>query len=205
MILDLPAYILAGGRSSRFGSDKARADLDGNAMIARLYASLRSVAAEPVVVAECRDKYADLGLTTIADDAPGLGPLGGLLTALNHRRARGGEGWLLLSACDWAEFHLRWVEKLWRSTQAAHDAVAFRDHAVWQPMLALYHTRIVPEVEVCLRSPIRRMTALLDRIAARAVDPPADWSMLLQINTQKDRDRYLLERTLAGKGPSRMR
>ena len=34
--MDLPAYILAGGKSSRFGSDKARAQVGGEALVARI-------------------------------------------------------------------------------------------------------------------------------------------------------------------------
>lgn len=75
MSVQVPVYILAGGRSSRFGSDKARAALHGRPMIVRIAELLRPVAESMIVVAEQSDKYADLGLLTIADAIPGQGPL----------------------------------------------------------------------------------------------------------------------------------
>jgi len=185
----IPVYILAGGRSSRFGSDKARAKLHGLPMIQRLAILLASVAESITVVAERDRKYEDLGLATIADTVPGLGPLGGLITALEHRRAQGA-GWLLLCACDWAEISTTWVDELVKATDDKVDAVAFRDDR-WQPLFALYHTRLLPEAARQLRCPSRRMSDLLDSVASRALPPPPDWHMTWQINTQLDRSRYI--------------
>nr|WP_220129893.1 molybdenum cofactor guanylyltransferase [Sphingomonas chungangi] len=87
--------ILAGGRSSRFGSDKALAMIDGRPMLEH--------------VAERLDGQCD-GLVVIgrdwpgmiwADDRPepGLGPLGGLAGALAYGRDHGFDA-VLTSSCD---------------------------------------------------------------------------------------------------------
>ena len=78
----LPIYILAGGRSSRFGSDKARAVLDGEPLIKRVARMAMPIAESTTIVADRTGKYDDLGLRSIADDPPHLGPLGGLAAAL---------------------------------------------------------------------------------------------------------------------------
>lgn len=175
-------------------------------MIVRLAAMLEPAASSTVVVAECREKYADLGLVTIADERPGLGPVGGLITALRHRRAIdvanepsppdtlhtciSPAGWLLLCACDWAEARSAWVERLLAGIDKQADAVAFHDQR-WQPLFALYHTRIIPYVEAYLCEPKARMSGLLERVVARALEPSQDWSMAYQINTRADHERYL--------------
>ena len=79
--------VLAGGQATRFGSDKARAMLDGEPLIARLVKRVQPHASRITVVADVAGKYDDLGLTTIADDVPGRGPVGGLLAALRHAAA----------------------------------------------------------------------------------------------------------------------
>src|SRR4051794_14706591 len=76
-----PAYILAGGQSQRFGSDKARAPLDGKPLIVHVAESLKPIASSVTVVAKDFGEYDDLGLVSIGDLQPGLGPMGGLLTA----------------------------------------------------------------------------------------------------------------------------
>jgi molybdopterin-guanine dinucleotide biosynthesis protein A len=85
------AYILAGGKSRRFGSDKALAMVEGRPLIARLADRVRPHVARVTVVAERVDKYAHLGLRTIGDVVAGLGPLGGLRTALEDMEGAGGQ------------------------------------------------------------------------------------------------------------------
>jgi molybdopterin-guanine dinucleotide biosynthesis protein A len=87
--------ILAGGASSRFGSDKAMALLDGRPLIAHVAAAL-AAQCETVVVAG-RDWA---GLVRVDDlPAPGLGPLGGLAGALSYAVAHGHDA-VLTSGCD---------------------------------------------------------------------------------------------------------
>ncbi len=83
--------VLAGGRSRRFGSDKAVALLDGTALIDRVVA----------VLAPQVDAVVILGRSSgIADrPAPDLGPLGGLNAALHHAVAEG-HAWVVTLPCD---------------------------------------------------------------------------------------------------------
>ena len=77
--------IIAGGASSRFGSDKALALLDGQPLIAHAAAALGPFVKTIVVCG--RDWN---GLQSLADrPRPGLGPLGGIAAALLHAEATG--------------------------------------------------------------------------------------------------------------------
>lgn len=77
--------MLAGGRSRRFGSDKALALLDGQSLIERVAAGLAPQTDSLVV---CGRTLA--GIVALAD-RPGLdlGPLAGLNAALHHARGQG--------------------------------------------------------------------------------------------------------------------
>ena len=63
----VPVYILAGGKSSRFGQDKARVQLHGQPLLLHTARMVQAFASSITVVANAVDKYADLGLRTIAD------------------------------------------------------------------------------------------------------------------------------------------
>ena len=78
-------YVLAGGGSTRFGQDKALADIDGEPMLLRMRALLRRVATDVHVIAPLR-KYASLGVTGVPDRWEGQGPLAGIITALLQER-----------------------------------------------------------------------------------------------------------------------
>ncbi len=187
----LPAYILAGGGSTRFGADKARAVVDGVPQLRRLAALLEPTAAEVTVVADRPDKYADLGLRTIADRWPGRGPMGGLHAAVVDRPEA---GWFLAVACDTVVFRPEWMHGLLaRCDRPGATAVAFRPQR-WEPLLAVYHTAVRPELEDRLRRGDRAMQRLLDAVGTATPLPP-DWPPLLQINTPEAYARFVGTRT----------
>ncbi len=181
----LPVYILSGGRSIRFGSDKARAVLKGEPLIKRLAAAAQPIASSVTVVADVQDKYADLGLTTIADETPGLGPLGGLATALGHLQRRADSAQLLLLSCDMLVFRPQWAAMLASAAQAEPAAVIF-DDGRWQPMPGIYHRRILPTARQLLSAGQRAMKQLLMDIGPMTLPVPADWPDRLQANRPED-------------------
>lgn len=175
----IPAYILAGGRSSRFGSDKARASLAGAPLILHQINALRKSARPTFAVARQPDQYADLGLTTIPDILPDQGPLGGLRTALTHRS----RGWIILASCDLIDLNPDWIDAL-TAARALHPnapAIAFRDDR-WQPFPGLYHTRLL-NIEPAWRS--GSLQQLLNMSAAHALPAP-NHPPIRQANTRED-------------------
>jgi len=182
-------HILAGGDSSRFGRDKAREMLNGVPMIIRVADSLRPVASGITVVADRPDKYNDLGLETIADQHPGLGPLGGIQAALSHQLE---PGWILCASCDRVGICTDWLQTLLENTDGHSSVVAFRGE-VWQPLPGLYHTSILAEVEEALSAGQRAPFRLFDRIQAVALPLPPGWENSVDIN-----DRAALERWPGG-------
>src|SRR5258708_18147937 len=84
MTASLTGFVLAGGKSTRMGQDKAALSLDGRTLLEPALAAVRSVAQE-VFILGLPEIYASYG-TTIADIFPGCGPLGGIHAALSHTK-----------------------------------------------------------------------------------------------------------------------
>ncbi|MCW3838277.1 molybdenum cofactor guanylyltransferase [Sphingomonas canadensis] len=107
--------VLAGGRSSRFGSDKALADLNGRPLIAHAIAALARQADGVIVAGREWDDW--------VPDRPGpdMGPLGGINAAIHAAAARGYAG-VLTYPCDapWLETDLR--AKLASQAEGAYAA-----------------------------------------------------------------------------------
>ena len=176
-------FILAGGKSSRFGSDKARALHRGRPLIVGVAEDLASVTVGPTVVAAADGSYQNLGLETIGDTVPGRGPLGGLATALSFMPQRhAGMEWVLLVACDLVGVEAAWVEALTVRTDGAL-AVAFRSGMGWEPLFALYHRSLGAIVDRRLEGEDRSLRGLLDEVGAVAVASPPG---LRQITTPDD-------------------
>ena len=87
--------VLAGGRASRFGADKAIADVGGRPLIRHVADALAAGTQDLVV---CGRSWG--GLPAL-DDVPaaGLGPMGGLAAALCYAHAQGHDG-VLCAPCD---------------------------------------------------------------------------------------------------------
>jgi len=80
--------VLVGGRSRRFGSDKAAALLDGRSLLEHVTDALAPHVAEVAVIRAADDR-----------PVPDLGPLGGLAGAL-HLAMAGGFDRVLVAPCD---------------------------------------------------------------------------------------------------------
>jgi molybdenum cofactor guanylyltransferase len=185
----LPVYILAGGKSSRYGCDKARVLLGGVPLIRRVADALDPVAVSVTVVAASVGAYQDIGLTTIGDTHPGLGPLGGLDTAMSDRVARHGEGWLLLASCDLAEPNADWARLLIGRARQGAGVVAFKGER-WEPLFALYHSSQRPTVRKQLDSGQLALWRLIERARPVELGLPDGVTRIEQINTRADHDRF---------------
>lgn len=184
-----PVYILAGGRSSRFGQDKARALLGGRPLIGRLADQIRPVATQITVVAAAADSYPDLGLRTIADLRPGRGPLAGLEAAIVDAQQLPGprSPWLVVLTCDMTMVVPEWIEHL--DAQGRTDTLvknyvdpAGRRH----PFPGLYHVDLLATVCKSLDDQSLSVQRMIESVSHVGVAAPPDWPKVAQINTPDD-------------------
>lgn len=158
--------VIAGGRSSRFGSDKAMASFAGRTLMDHALAAVaRHADAVAVVGRACP------GVIEIDDyPAPGLGPLGGLAGALRYARANG-FAQVLSCGVDCIDF----PAELLTSGPAYFET---------QPVLGLWPADAAPALEAFLASDARR--SLIDfarSIGAAAVRSDVDPA---NVNTPED-------------------
>jgi len=185
----LPVYILAGGESRRFGSNKARIPLGGTTLIQQIARSAEPVASQVTVVSRQQDGYTDLGLRTIQDSRPGEGPLAGLETALLDCHPA---PWLLLLSCDLAGLKTSLLRTLLLHPREDKQVILYASEPR-QPLLALYSHSTLDEVRTLLDEGERAMQALLDRCNVGAVPLNDDWNQLRNINSPDDFERYRRE------------
>ncbi len=178
----VPLYILAGGQSARFGADKAWADTGGGVpLLARVAEQWAAWVSRTIVVADRPAKYVGLGLRTIADRESGLGPMGGLWTAMEDC----GQGWLLLAACDTLVLNAKIPQQLLDAFAEDVTVVALKG-AQWETMPALYHCSLLPLVRQCLGRNERSLWRLIEQVPHKSIPYPPGSVPLMHINTQED-------------------
>ncbi|MEH3038961.1 MAG: molybdenum cofactor guanylyltransferase [Sphingomonas paucimobilis] len=163
--------ILAGGRSTRFGSDKARATLDGRALIDRVVDALRPQVDALVVVGRSHPV-----MSCVPDrPAPDLGPLGGIAAALHHATAQGFSH-VLTVPCD-APFL---PPGLQRQLSSIGGAAYFAD----LPVVGWWPASAGPVLDTLLaEGGSRSVRAFADRIGATGIALPSE---IANINTPDD-------------------
>jgi len=185
--------VLAGGESRRFGQAKALATFGGAPMVSWGVRALRAAGLAVGVVSDEGGAEAALGVPVRPDLEAGLGPIGGLWTALQWAEEREDDGVLLLG-CDlplMSEAMLRTV--LGWSARAA--AVVPMGPEGPEPLCALYRAACTSEVEHRLRSKDRSLRGLAKAVGAvfigeEAVAEVSDPRVsFLNVNTVEDRDR----------------
>ncbi|XBH12561.1 molybdenum cofactor guanylyltransferase [Edaphobacter paludis] len=139
---DVSGYVLAGGRSSRMGQDKALLELAGKPLAQRAVEKLRQVCAEVSVVGNRAELEAYAPL--VRDLHEGCGPLGGIEAAL----LQSARPWNLFMAVDMpflpAGFLSAWVRKV-AGLECARVALFTVDGRP-QPALCLLHKDVAPFV-----------------------------------------------------------
>lgn len=88
--------IMAGGKSSRMGTDKAFVRVLGRPLIEDLVENLSGLGQEMILITNQPDGYRYLGLPLFSDVLPDKGALGGIYTALHHST----QPHILCVACD---------------------------------------------------------------------------------------------------------
>jgi molybdopterin-guanine dinucleotide biosynthesis protein A len=159
--------VLCGGRSRRFGSDKAVADAGGRPLALLVIDALREAGADPVVAVGGQAGPA-LGLPTIADRSPGAGPLAALATVLTWAR----HGLVVVAPCDLPLLTGGHIRALILGAGSGRAAVAEVD-GVAQPSLACWPAAWGPAVQALVDAGHRSWRAGLGAGPWEAVPLPA--------------------------------
>jgi molybdopterin-guanine dinucleotide biosynthesis protein A len=141
------------------GRDKALIEVEGRTMLERGVDLLRPHVREVLVVGDPA-KYATAHGTVIPDDVPGLGPLGGVVTALK----RGRYVRLLVIACDLPNLNDRLMVRLKLLLDEGHDAVVPRHADFIEPLAAAYHRSAVDVFETCTKQRVLKMSDALAQV-----------------------------------------
>ena len=184
------AVILAGGVSSRMGSNKALLTVEGAPLIEKIYRTMARLFREVVLVTNTPEEYSFLPCPMVADRYPGVGPLAGLHAGLMASTGN----WIFMTACD-TPFLNPDVVRMICTVVGEHDAVVPVSRGGKEPLQALYGRRCLATVEQALEHGDWKLLNLLDRVRTRFVTlkelaaiPGAELSFC-NVNTPEEYER----------------
>lgn len=167
--------IFVGGRGSRMGGvakGLLKAPDSEATLLERLRTELASALPNAeVVLVGAAEAYADVGLSAVNDEPPGVGPLGGLIGLLAHAERLGATHVLAL-ACDLPRVTASLLQRL-ASELADKSALVTAQDDIKNPLLARYAVaEALPAARAVLGSGKRSLQAVLERLGAGAAIVP---------------------------------
>ena len=159
--------VLAGGRSTRMGQDKAALLLGGEPLLRRAVRRLHCALAEVIVAGPAELAALVPGVRIVADTQPGQGPLAGIGSALRATTT----SWIFAVACDMpfvAPDLVRAMVDL-ALTSPDVDAVVLRAAHGTEQLHAVYGTSCLPALEAQLAAGDRALHHLFSTIRVREV------------------------------------
>jgi molybdopterin-guanine dinucleotide biosynthesis protein A len=145
-------FVLAGGKSSRMGRDKALLPFRGGALAGHVAAAVAAAAGSVVLIGDPR-KYRSLGYAVLPDRRPGAGPVGGIETALSYTAA----DWNLVLACDMPAISAEFLRGLLDAAEHLNAGPS----GLLEPLSAVYHRRCLAALRGALDAGVRKITDAL--------------------------------------------
>jgi len=173
------AAVLAGGRSSRLGRNKALLPLHGKTVIEKIVQEARHCTRAITIITNSSEDYAHLGYPCRSDVMPGGGPLSGIHAALTHCDTE----YVLVVSCDIPMVTRKVFETL-ISALPGYDIVLYK-HNHFEPLCAVYRQTCLPALEDLLAHGEYRIIDLFPALRVKVLRTGSD-GVFKNINTDAD-------------------
>ena len=161
----MTAILLAGGKSSRLGRDKALEKISGKYLIERVIDSLSQLGDDIIVVTASPNQLSDLNVEKVIDTYPRTGAKVGLCTGINASLSF----YSLVVACDLPLLNIDLLRYLLDSA-SGFDAVIPRIGDKIEPLHAVYSKNCIPILEEQISKGKLKISDLFSEIKVRYVE-----------------------------------
>lgn len=170
--------VLAGGKSSRMGEDKAILSWRNRTMLENAVEIL--VKNTTGVIISSNNEMHDLkGVIRLQDRVESHGPVSGIITALNYFSPES----VLIIACDMPFVTHSVIRNLINADDAKFDAIVYSHNGNKEPLCAIYHSEALTVIENAFRKGEFKLHAILENMNVKYLDPDEDKSITLSVFT----------------------
>ncbi|NTW26273.1 MAG: molybdenum cofactor guanylyltransferase [Lentimicrobium sp.] len=162
----ITGIVLAGGKSSRMGSDKGLMIFNGKPLV-QYSLDLLSLFCENILISSNNPSYKSFGFEVIADEVTGAGPIAGIASCLRHS----GTSLNLVLSCDMPLLEPVVIETLLKNAEGNTFVVPIDSSGRAEPLCALYRSESLAYAEKLIQLESYRMTALFDKAPVKYIKP----------------------------------
>lgn len=189
--INITGIILAGGRNTRMGTNKAFLAIDGSRLIDKTINIYREIFPEIIIVTNdplAYIEFADVAIVT--DIYKGKGPLGGIYTGLFYSK----NNYAFVSACDMPSLNKNFINCL-TNQLGKHDVIVPELSDGFQPLQAIYSRNCLPSIKRLLLMDKLKITGFYRdmrvlTISEKQIEPfNPDGRLFQNINTPEDMEK----------------
>jgi molybdopterin-guanine dinucleotide biosynthesis protein len=176
--------ILAGGKSSRMGTNKALLQYNNRRFIDRIINELGGFSETLISVAK-KGEYEELGLPVCCDEHCDIGPIEGIYQILKHAS----EEYVFICAVDMPFINGNLVRYMAEFISSDYDCYVIMDDDRVHPLCAIYSKKILPVVEEQIAKGQYRLVNILSRVRTKYIELKYtcfDKKVVRNINTKEE-------------------
>ena len=186
---DITGIILAGGKSSRMGTDKGLLLYQGEPFIQYSINALQPIVGEIIIVTNS-PAYDVFKGRRVSDIIENVGPLSGVYTGLKHSNT----SYNLVLSCDIPLIKTKVLEKITDHIDEQHDIIQVTSNGVIMPLIAFYNKRCEEQLFALLNKGERRMKTLTESLEVKTIELTPEWShYTANINTPEELKSIIYE------------
>ncbi len=156
--------IIAGGKSRRFKQDKGLFMYEGKPLIQYALEALSPVTSDIIIAGDDLEKYSFLGIKTIPDIIPRLGPIGGIYSGLIH--AKGNR--IITVPCDMPFINSEFLSHM-TMIQGGYDVIVPFINNRYEPLLAIYGPACLEPIKKTIDRGEKKIIAFFNEVSVRAI------------------------------------
>ena len=189
LLTDLSAFILAGGKSTRMGTNKALIKIDNQDMILHSL-NLAAKFTKAVFISGEKAEYHGFNIPMVKDKINDIGPLGGIFSCLQQSTST----YNLFLPCDVPYLSESVIQKLINSIFTNnYQAVIAKSHKGNEPLISVMNKNILPTIQTQIELTDYKMQNLLAKINYSFIDfselSNSNTLLFNNINTPTDRPK----------------
>lgn len=179
--------ILAGGKSTRMGENKALLTYRGRTFLENIRDELSGLG-EVLISAAAEGIYEKYGCPVLYDEQSGYGPLEGIYRLLKEAETE----YVFVCAVDMPLVKKELVLYMQSYISSDYDCYCIKDAEHIHPLCAIYSKRVLPYMEKLISEDRHRLMDLLQMVSTKYISlewTSFDKSVVQNINTQEDYHR----------------
>lgn len=179
---NITGIVLAGGKSSRMGSDKGLLKINNKTFVEYVIDAVKPLVEEILIVSN-NEEYNQFGYQRVEDSIKNSGPLAGLYSGLLHSKTE----YNLVLSCDVPMIKTNILQLLIETNKNNYDVIQLQYENETMPLIALYKKQCMHKCLELLQQGEKRLRFAVNQFNTKTISVDSEWNQYLKnINTKED-------------------